>query len=116
MATERRKNGFFNVIARFIKYNRRLILVLLVFTVLVYIIVFGNKGILQRVRLESEKKDLHNQLNEEIKKTEELQNEIEDLHNSDEKIEKVAREKYGMTKEGEKIYKIIIDTAQTEDQ
>ena len=47
---------------------------------------------------------------EENKKSEALRKEIEDLRTSDEKLEKIAREKYGMTKEGEKIQKIYIDS------
>lgn len=72
--------------------------------------VFGNKGLIQRIRIESEKKDLENMLEAEIKKTKELQNEIELLKSSEFRQEQVAREKYGMTKEGEKIYKIITDS------
>jgi len=44
------------------------------------------------------------------KRTDEALKEIEDLKNSYKKIEKVAREKYGMVKEGEEIYKIEIDS------
>jgi cell division protein FtsB len=72
--------------------------------------VFGKKGILQRVELEMENKQLQQQLKDEQEKTVKLQKEIEDLKSSDKKIEKVAREKYGMTKEGEEIYKIQIDS------
>ena len=36
--------------------------------------------------------------------------EIEALNVSDEKLEEVAREKFGMTKEGEIIQKVITDT------
>lgn len=43
-------------------------------------------------------------------KTKELQKDIEELKSSDKKIEQTAREKYGMTKENETIYKILIDS------
>jgi cell division protein FtsB len=39
-----------------------------------------------------------------------LQREIDELKTSDKKVEKVAREKYGMVKEGEEIYKIQVDS------
>jgi cell division protein FtsB len=110
----KQKNNLLKIIAKFIKYNRKLIVILSLFVVLIYLAVFGNKGIIQRVKLEKEKKQLEHQLIEEVKRTDELQKEIENLHNSDETIEKVAREKYGMTKDGEKIYKIIIDTVKEE--
>ncbi|MBK8551666.1 MAG: septum formation initiator family protein [Ignavibacteria bacterium] len=90
METEK-KDGLLKKAARFIKYNSRFVLVIIFFTGLISLAVFGNKGILQRFRLEAEKKDLENQLNEEYKKSEALRKEIEDLKTSDEKMEKVAR-------------------------
>ena len=107
---ETEKDGILNNIARFMKYNSRLLLVLIFFAGLLSLAVFGNKGILQRYRLESERKDLEKQLDDEYKKAEVLRKEIEELRTSDEKMEKVAREKYGMTKEGETIQKVIIDS------
>lgn len=77
---------------------------------LISVAVLGNKGIIQRIKLESEKRSLEEQLNAEVEKSRDLQKEIEELKSSEDKIEKVAREKYGMTKEGEKIYKVIIDS------
>ena len=72
--------------------------------------VFGRKGILQRVELELENRGLQQKLRDEKDRTVMLQNEIELLKTSDKKIEKVAREKYGMTKEGEEIYKVVVDS------
>ena len=108
METER--DGLLKNIARFLKYNSRLVLVVIFFAGLLSLAVFGNKGILQRYRLEAERKDLEKQLDDEYKKAEALRKEIEELRTSDEKMEKVAREKYGMTKDGETIQKIIIDS------
>lgn len=104
------RDGFLKIFFRFIKYNLRLVLVIIFFITLISMAVFGNKGLIQRIRIESEKKDLENMLEAEIKKTKELQNEIELLKSSEFRQEQVAREKYGMTKEGEKIYKIITDS------
>lgn len=72
--------------------------------------VFGRKGILQRVELELQNRGLQQKLRDEKDRTAMLQNEIELLKTSDKKIEKVAREKYGMTKEGEEIYKVVVDS------
>ncbi|HMS33989.1 MAG TPA: septum formation initiator family protein [Ignavibacteria bacterium] len=108
METER--DGLFNSIARFMKYNTRIVLVIIFFAGLLSLAVFGNKGILQRYKLEAERKELEKQLDDEYKKAEVLRKEIEELRTSDEKMEKVAREKYGMTKEGETIQKVIIDS------
>jgi cell division protein FtsB len=97
-------------IVRFLKYNLRLAIVLIFFAALISFALFGNKGILQRMKLESEKETLENQLNTEMKRSAELQKEVEELKSSDKKIEKIAREKYGMTKEGEKIQRIVVDS------
>jgi cell division protein FtsB len=67
--------------------------------------------LLTRLRLNNEKKQLEQQLQTEIKNGEELQKEINELNTSDKKIEKVAREKFGMVKDGEKIYRIKIDSS-----
>jgi len=104
------KDNLIKDIARFIKYNLKFVFVIVFFVGLISLSVFGNKGLIQRIQLESEKKGLEEILKAEVKKTEELQKEIEELKSSENKIEKVAREKYGMTKEGEKIYKIIVDS------
>jgi len=110
MNKNREKESIFRITARFIKYNVKLVFAVVFFTGLISLAVFGNKGLLQRIQLESEKKDLEKMLEAEVKKTDELKKEIEELKNSDKKIEEIAREKYGMTKEGEKIYKVIIDS------
>ena len=100
----------FRTIVRFIKYNKIFGLFLLILLILIYMTVFGNKGIIYRIRLESEKKQLEEQFQTEINKGGELQKEINELNNSENKIEKVAREKYGLTKEGEQIYRIKVDS------
>jgi len=87
-----------------------MVLYLLVLLVIVSYAVFGKKGILQRVELEMENKELQQKLKYEQEKSIMLQKEIEELKSSEKKIEKVAREKYGMTKEGEEIYKIQTDS------
>jgi cell division protein FtsB len=104
------KDSLFRKAARFMKYNSRIVLLIAFFMGLISLAVFGNKGILQRFKLESERKELERQLDDEYKKSEALKKEIELLRVSDEKLEQVAREKYGMTKEGETIQKITVDS------
>lgn len=110
MDKEQGKTGLITDIAKIIKYNSRVVLVVIFFLGLISLASLGNKGIIQRFNLESEKEDLEKQLEAEVRKSQELLKEIEELKTSDTKIEKVAREKYGMTKDGEKIYKVIIDS------
>src|SRR5512136_1157898 len=96
-----KEDGFFRNIFRYFYHRRRMLLYVLVLLLIVTYAVFGKKGILQRVELEMENKELQRKLKEEQEKTLILQKEIEDLKSSYKEVEKTAREKYGMTKEGE---------------
>ncbi len=105
-----KSDGILVIILRFIKYNKFFTLFgLIILTVLIYAVIADN-GLLTRMRFQKEKARLEKQLADEKKKQDTLRKEIDSLNNSDEKIERVAREKYGMTKEGELIYKIEIDS------
>ena len=104
------KDSLVKKIARFFKYNKLALIFLFVILAHSALAVFGSKGLLTRLKLESNKKQFEKQLLEEQKKTDELKQEIKELNTSDKKIEKVAREKYGMTKDGEKIIKIKVDS------
>jgi len=103
-------DSFFKNVVRYIYYRRKFFLYLVILLLILSFAVFGKKGILQRVELEMENRDLKEKLKAEQEKTLMLQKEVEDLKTSDRKIEKVAREKYGMVKEGEEIYKIVTDS------
>ncbi|MCU0372227.1 MAG: septum formation initiator family protein [Ignavibacteria bacterium] len=104
------RDGILTVIARFIKYHKVLIGILVVFLVIAVYSLFSDKGLLTRIRMKREKEKLSRMIEEEKKKQDSLKKEIELLNTSDKKIEKIAREKYGMTKEGEIIYKIEVDS------
>ncbi|MBI5403818.1 MAG: septum formation initiator family protein [Ignavibacteriae bacterium] len=95
---------------RFFKYNKLALIFIIVIFFQSGIALFGSKGLMTRLKLESEKKQYEKMLNDELKKTDSLKLEIKELNTSDRKIEKVAREKYGMTKDGEKIIKIKVDS------
>ena len=106
----KKSDPFINKLARFIKYNFKLVLIVIFILGLLTYASIGSKGLISRIKLEGEKKKLEEQIKAENQKTKDLQKEIEDLKTSDKKIEQVAREKYGMTKENEKIYKIKVDS------
>jgi cell division protein FtsB len=95
---------------RYVYQRRRFFFYFSILLVILSYAVFGRKGILQRVELELQNRGLVQKLIYEKQRTTVLQNEIELLKTSDKKIEKVAREKYGMVKEGEEIYKVVIDS------
>ena len=103
-------DNFFKNILRYIYSRRRMFIFIIVLLLILAYAVFGKKGLLQRVDLELDNRELQRKLKDEQEKTLMLQKEIDELKTSDKKIEKVAREKYGMTKEGEEIYKIMVDS------
>jgi len=104
------RDSILTVTARFIKYHKVLIGILVLFLAVAAYSVFSDKGLLTRMKMNREKERLSKLLEDEKKKQDSLKKEIELLNTSDKKIEKIAREKYGMTKEGEIIYKIEIDS------
>jgi cell division protein FtsB len=106
-----KEDGFLRNIVRYLYRRRKAFVIGAVMLLLLSYAVFGKKGLMQRYELEMENRDLKEKLKNEQDKTIMLQKEIEDLKNSESKIEKVAREKYGMTKDGEEIYKIAIDSS-----
>ncbi len=86
--------------------NIRLILVLFLVALGVYHLVFSNFGFLNKRKLEKEKKELLNEIKNELNIRDSLENRIKMLETDSLEIEKVAREKYGLVKEGEEIYAI----------
>lgn len=105
------QGGFFSNSYRYIYARRKFFLFLTIILLVLAYALFGRKGLIQRVELELENKDLKQKLVEEQKKTELLKKEIDELKTSEKKIDKVAREKYNMTKEGEEVYKIQVDSS-----
>ena len=64
---------------------------------------FGDYGIVQRLRLEYHYHSLQNQLAEENERTKQLKLAIKQAKEPQE-IERIAREKYNLTKDGETVY------------
>ncbi len=86
--------------------NRRLLIALVVGLPLGMYVVFGNRGILQRIRLERQKAELEARIREAEAETRTLQAQSKALDGDKQAIEKVARERYGMVREGETVYKV----------
>lgn len=81
------------------------LLFLLIFCVFsVYVLFFSNYSFTTKWRLEREKRELLDSINLEMKRTDTLLYRIQLLENDTFEIEKVAREHYGLIKEGEEIY------------
>jgi hypothetical protein len=77
-------------LARKMLKNRRLMLALIVGIPVAGFVVFGNHGILHRFRLQQRKAEL----------------ESKKLDTDKAEIEKVAREKHHMAREGEQVYRV----------
>lgn len=76
------------------------LLLLIAFT-----LIFTEKGFYSYYKMKNEKEQLQLEIDSLTRVNDSLKTEIELLQTSDEKIEKVAREKFGLVKPGEKIYK-----------
>lgn len=73
---------------------------------LLAILTFGNRGILKRVELEREVSDLHEGLYHDRATGDSLRLEIERIKRDTTAVERLARERYGMVRPGETIYKV----------
>lgn len=70
-------------------------------------IVFNDTGYMKYIRLKGEVKELRMKISEKQLVNKNLEAEIDSLEKKNpDKIEQVAREKYGMMKKGEKIIKV----------
>ncbi|MBI4429014.1 MAG: septum formation initiator family protein [Ignavibacteriales bacterium] len=70
---------------------------------------FGNHGVLTRLRLERQRTEMMEKVRQAEEETKKLQSQIKALEGDKKTIEKIAREKYGMVREGETIYRVKKD-------
>ena len=92
--------------ARKLVKNKKLMVICGVTVVVAGFVVFGNRGILQRIRLQQQKSELEVKIKQSEDETKNLQSQSKALDGDKKAIEKVAREKYGMVRDGEKVYKV----------
>ena len=71
------------------------------------VIIFGNRGILTRVDLELEESKLHEQLYRDRAAGDSMRAEIARHRNDMAVIERLARERFGMARPGETIYRVV---------
>ena len=86
--------------------NKNLLIALLFIVPIASFITFSNKGILQRMTMESRKVEMEARVKKAENEQRKLQGQTKALDNDPRAIEKVARERYGMTREGETVYKV----------
>ena len=86
--------------------TRRRAVVLIFGTLLVSYVMLNNRGIVARVRLEHQRQVMIDRVKAAEEENERLQSYLKALDGDKKTIEKVAREKYGMAREGETVYKV----------
>jgi cell division protein FtsB len=91
-----------------VKNKKRTIILVILFLLLLYLL-FDNKGIVTRLRLESQHREWMEKLKADSLETMRLQEQIKALEGDKKTIEKTAREKYGMAREGETVYHVKKD-------
>ncbi len=96
-------------ITRKVLKNKLRTLILIVGTFLFAFALFGNHGILTRIRLERQRTEMMEKVRQAEEDTRKLQLQIKALEGDKKTIEKIAREKYGMVREGETVYRVKKD-------
>lgn len=88
------------------KMKKRNVVLLLTGAVTLAYLLFDTRGLVQRLSLTMEKASLENKIALLQKQNSSTQSEINKLLTSDKEIERIAREKYFMHRNGEKIIKV----------
>jgi cell division protein FtsB len=86
--------------------NRALLIFLLLSVPALSFIMFSNRGVVKRLSLVAEKEAMQLKVQEAQAEQARLARLSKDLDKDPRTIEKVAREKYGMVREGETVYKV----------
>jgi len=73
---------------------------------LLLFVLFNNRGVLQRMKLENQKEELEVRVRELQREQGELEHLSKLLDGDRAAIEKVARERYGMVRDGETLYRV----------
>ena len=99
----------FRAMLRKLLRNKRVVAGLIVGVPLLLLVLFGNRGVVQRVRLHGQKAELAQKVLAEEAEGKRLRAEIKALDGDRKAIEKVAREKHGMIRKGETVYVVKRD-------
>jgi len=81
-------------------------LAVLIFITLLFFLSTDKRGFLQHLRIQKERHELKKEIAELDSLKTRLETEVESLDDP-EKIEKIAREEYGMSKENETVYRVV---------
>jgi len=90
---------------KFISNPANLIFSAILLALLLYFM-FSEKGLIKRARLEIEIAKLKKEIQRVENENASLRQKIHELETNPREVEKIAREKYGMAKEGEEVFNI----------
>jgi len=93
-------------LAETVKENKRTTAIIVGALILFLYVVFNSNGLLKRVNLEIQKKDALERIRIAGEEQKKLKDQSKALDGDAKAVEKVAREKYGMVRENEKVYKV----------
>lgn len=93
-------------IAETVKENKRATVIVAAAFLLFLYVLFNSNGIIARVRLEILKQEALERINAAEEEQKRLKDQSKALDGDPKAVEKVAREKYGMVRENEKVYKV----------
>jgi len=86
--------------------RRSVFIPVMIIVPVVSFMVFSNKGLLKRLQLEAETTEMRQKIDEAKAEQKQLEAQVKALEKDPRAVEKVAREKYGMIKPGETVYKV----------
>ncbi len=93
-------------IAETVKENKRATVIVAAAFLLFLYVLFNSNGIIARVRLEILKQEALERISAAEEEQKRLKDQSKALDGDHKAVEKVAREKYGMVRENEKVYKV----------
>jgi cell division protein FtsB len=94
-------------LAETVKENKRATVIVAAAFLLFLYVMFNNNGIVARIQLEMEKTEALEQIRIAEEEQKKLKDQSKALDGDPKAVEKVAREKYGMVRENEKVYKVV---------
>jgi len=100
---------FIKKIAKSAGKNKRRTIFLIILFLLFLFLLFDIKGIVTRIRLEVQHREWIEKVKSDSIETQRLQEQVKALEGDKRTIEKTAREKYGMAREGETVYQVKKD-------
>lgn len=87
--------------------RRKMVLIAAVAVPVLAIFAFGNRGIYKRIQLESRYSEAYRELYRQRAVGDSLRSEIKRMNQDTTAIERIARERFGMYRPGETVYRVV---------